>query len=534
MDGRIGNRHTNPLAGPRSGPAPTAPLGGPAPRFAADALAVGRGGAAAPVDAALAAEARRQAEALWAAPADAQAGQAWAGEGARARVVQDLADVNDPRFAPAFGAAEAGRQDWAGQNIQAHWAKAGFGGPQGRDRAVAFLDAIAAGFPARIDALAKADPAAHARWMRLAGPILALQDAQTNATAVVLLDRALAQGDWAALEDLGRRAAHYGQAERHKAAAGEAPALAAKATALLAAQAPLERQALAALPAADRTAHAQARKALEGDPHAQLALQLLATEGKLGAPAGASLASALGQVAAQPLAEGVDRRALLAALVREVATPAAINQQDGTWTCTATVAQILVAISRPADYVRIVGGLASPAGRATLLDGQPIQRAAGTASADLTGRTPSARLWQAALMEHANGGHRYDPKLDLNVPRRDASAPGAGRAYKGLVGAQAQERLFAGATGHAGEVVGGDRAGGDSAAAMARIAKELAAGRPVPVNYYVREGVGHQILVTAIAAGEVTYADPTGLVKRVPAAEFARDLFLARVGAPGA
>lgn len=191
----------------------------------------------------------------------------------------------------------------------------------------------------------------------------------------------------------------------------------AEARAQLKANAALEAERLARLTPADQARYQAVAAGIAKVPPARLALQALLFEGKLPGSLNARQETTLGalaRVAEQPLAAGLTRDALLPALVQEVATPSAINQQDR-GTCTVTSLSIVLAAREPAEYVRLVGELASPSGQATLANGETIQREPGTEKADGTKRSVSARLWQAALMEFGNEDYDYDNVTDVST-----------------------------------------------------------------------------------------------------------------------
>ena len=168
------------------------------------------------------------------------------------------------------------------------------------------------------------------------------------------------------------------------------------------------------LPPADQARFRLLKEQTREDPHARLALQGLLVEGKLGqgrGQAGPSLMAALGAMAEAPLAEGVDRKAFLAETIQEIATPGAISQQDK-GTCAVAAVQIMMAAQHPAEYVRILTGLARPEGRVTLAGGASLPRYPGAEQDDGSTRTTGSRLWQASLMDFANGERSYDAAAD--------------------------------------------------------------------------------------------------------------------------
>lgn len=260
----------------------------------------------------------------------------------------------------------------------------------------------------------------------------------------------------------------------------------------------------------------------EQDLFADLALQklLLAEPSVLLAPAenhaGETLLQALGRLSRPdtPLHEKIDRAELVSHLLREVAMPTSINQAH--WgTCTVTTIQILTAKEDPAEFVRIVGGLASPEGHVTLRSGHAIQRVAGTESGvpktvtlgaeSLTltdNRSISTRLWAGAMMEFANGdAATYDPVRDQH----------SNTNRSGLTSPQTERVLDA--------VSGDDHIGawGAEDALIERIRKSLGRGEPVPIalawgasDSASQAHSSHQILITRMDDARVYYDNPWG------------------------
>lgn len=157
---------------------------------------------------------------------------------------------------------------------------------------------------------------------------------------------------------------------------------------------------------------------MTADPQARLALQVLLLEGRLFKPGRdrTDLGHALAALATQPVAKGIDRNALVADLVQELADPVAIAQQSR-GTCTVTSLQIREAIERPDAFVHVISGLASPAGTVKLANGDTVTRSPGTENPG--GRSHSTALWAGAMMEYGNGDATYDNATDRNTPGGD-------------------------------------------------------------------------------------------------------------------
>ena len=134
----------------------------------------------------------------------------------------------------------------------------------------------------------------------------------------------------------------------------------------------LEAESLKEMTPEERRQYADLVKQTDGNPQARLALQLLAMQGKLtGEPLasdGQTLLSTLHTAASQTNAPGIDGKKLVCEMLRELATPSAISQGNR-GTCGPTTGQIKLAQDNPAEYARIVGGLASERGEVTLANG---------------------------------------------------------------------------------------------------------------------------------------------------------------------
>lgn len=273
---------------------------------------------------------------------------------------------------------------------------------------------------------------------------------------------------------------------------------------------------------------------IASDPLSRLALQVLLVEAKLKgkkAHGGQDLLETLDRLACSPVAPGLDRPTLVRDLIREIATPTAISQQFH-GTCSVTSLQIKMATENPAEYARIVGGLASPEGRVRLASGATLSRLAGTehggsitqVHADgtrataLDPRTPSSRLWQAALTQFSYGfSATYDNATDRVV--RGQATPGSeslSRAMGALSG-QAPEVAHDWKLDHG--VVADGRED-----LIARIQAEASPDHPVPVAMLYGEApaFGHEVLVDQFKDGQVRFTNPWGMEEHVSVAEFKR------------
>ena len=284
------------------------------------------------------------------------------------------------------------------------------------------------------------------------------------------------------------------------------------------------------------------------DAHGRSLLANLTVLAKLAPPAGAPYTA--GEILAQAIAH--------------VADPAVIAQGNRN-TCGATTVQYVLATEQPAEYVRLVAGLAG-AGKATLRGGQAMALPADGVPRDDTSRDDVERLVQTAFQNYG-GDFRGTYS---NATDRTTHAENAGGGLKGFlrrtlgravdwgvglveggVGVSAGKlaELYADTTGRPARLVG-DLPGGVFLApgfvrgdVWAAVAKAAGAGRAVPVDLVLegledtpgaqddtpfRQALGnyptqmrsHMVLVTKIEAGRVHYRNPWGYETSLSEAAF--------------
>jgi hypothetical protein len=277
-------------------------------------------------------------------------------------------------------------------------------------------------------------------------------------------------------------------------------------------------------------ARRQTFKSLEnivrGNPRALNALENLLTLGKLDDRAlvgGGDLLSHLDTLATQRLGSGIDRAALLGQVLVELNDPLTINQQTKN-TCGATVVQMELALRNPAEYARIIAGLSSSGGRATLVSGQTISRVADWRAAD-GGRSLSSKLMQPALMNAAAAGH-YNNTQD-SVVQRDGAAPGAG-----LYSYEENRLLNAALGGQATSYSLPSQGGRDSTDSMLRHAADALAQNKAVVALIRSNGAtgAHYVLVRGNRDGSVSYVDPTGATCTIGVNQFKDKLLSVNIG----
>ncbi|HBN07284.1 MAG TPA: hypothetical protein DD435_01105 [Cyanobacteria bacterium UBA8530] len=228
---------------------------------------------------------------------------------------------------------------------------------------------------------------------------------------------------------------------------------------------------------------------------------------------GKDLLQNLCTLAEQPLAEGLDRESLVGHLLAEIADPATINQRNRN-TCGAATAQILLAKNSPAEYVRLVSGLASPEGKVSMSNGDTLLREPGTEKADDSKRTASSRLLQPAFMEYANGKDDYDNATDLNTGKE---------TYVGLY-AEQMDSLLEASNGIKFDtvLVKEDR---DVPAAMKKLEESADKGHATPILFDYPDAGGHFVGVTGVSAEKVNFINPWGQEEDMPRQDFEKRLW---------
>jgi peptidoglycan hydrolase-like protein with peptidoglycan-binding domain len=241
---------------------------------------------------------------------------------------------------------------------------------------------------------------------------------------------------------------------------------------------------------------------------------------------GGTMLTHLHQLATAPLASGLNRGDLVRSTIAEVENPANIEQhRQGT--CAATSVTLRLAERSPAEYARLVAGLASPSARVSLKDGSTLARNAGSIADTRSGRTQSERMLQDAFMGFANGGLNYDVAGDTSrgvggggglnsaeVTRLQTSV--FGESYRTVTTVGRQVTRDAGL---------GDRLWNnvrnnldrltfrlDPGSPMQLLRQELAAGRSTAIGMRWGEvgHAGHAVVVDRIENGRVYFQNPHG------------------------
>ncbi len=187
-------------------------------------------------------------------------------------------------------------------------------------------------------------------------------------------------------------------------------------------------------------------------------------------------------------------------------------------TCTSSTMQYELALHNPSEYSRLIAGLAID-GKVTMAGGgvletQPGAAFAGSVAAN-DARSPTEAVFQAALMEFANGSDTYDYNKMISV--------GSGRTYRGLNGEQIQtalDQLF-NQSYRTTQIATNDEA----AAILGSLNRSNVPNRPVLVDLVVDDHTNHCVSFEGCANGQVTLRDPqTGRQYSVSQQEFIETL----------
>lgn len=130
---------------------------------------------------------------------------------------------------------------------------------------------------------------------------------------------------------------------------------------------------VAALPPDQQRQYQQIKQTLNGNSAAQAQLALLVVDGKAKQTdtQGKTLLDDLARITQGPMTNGLSSRQVLTDAIADVTDPSTIFQ-GYKGTCTATSIQSELAQREPAEYARLVAGLATGDGKVTLQDGKTV------------------------------------------------------------------------------------------------------------------------------------------------------------------
>lgn len=143
---------------------------------------------------------------------------------------------------------------------------------------------------------------------------------------------------------------------------------------------------------------------------------------------GRSLLQVLVGLAGQEMGPNLNRQTVLSELCAQIDQPGIMTQGDRN-TCGPATIEHLQASRDPAEYARIVAGLTSREGSVTLKNGETLNRDRGSLTEQPINpgtqvRSSVSRLYQAALMEYANGEDEYDNRTDVHTNADDSTRTG--------------------------------------------------------------------------------------------------------------
>jgi hypothetical protein len=259
------------------------------------------------------------------------------------------------------------------------------------------------------------------------------------------------------------------------------------------------------------------KKIVSGDANMTRALQRLLVEGNIPGKTdllqNKDLLGNLSELGKQPLADGLERETLIGHLLEEIADPATISQRNKN-TCGATTAQILLAKNSPAEYVRLVAGLASPDGHVIMANKETLLRETGTEKTDDSKRTASSRLIQPAFMEFANGTDDYDNAKDVNQGKKN---------YEGLYASQVDKLLEATNSIKFDTIM--VKKGKDVLPAMRRLEESANRGNLTPILFNYQGDGGHFVGVTGVSKDLVYFINPWGQEEDMDRVDFEKRLW---------
>lgn len=311
----------------------------------------------------------------------------------------------------------------------------------------------------------------------------------------------------------------------------------------------LEVEALKAFGPAQVRGYRALQRRLAEHPDGVVALRQMLLDGKLSLAARTDaerpLLDALVALSRQDLDGAIAKRRdrFLAELVQEINNPATIAQMRK-GTCAATACGQMQWVMRdPAGYVDFVAGLASPAGKAKLPNGQWVQRPADWAAGNdrhlglrpgeafNTGRSVPGQLVQPTLMQVGyDKAYRYRNTFDMGFQGdKSGKLVMEGGLYPEQ-GARLMEAIFPGEAavvaypdaamrkGSFGIISkqewAGQRTVLDRKAMVADLANRATPENPIPALVDYQLGGGHAVLVTGVDAGDkgqwVRYLNPWG------------------------
>jgi hypothetical protein len=169
----------------------------------------------------------------------------------------------------------------------------------------------------------------------------------------------------------------------------------------------------------------------------------------------------------------------------------------------------------PAEYLRLIADLASPAATATMRGGgKLLLETTDVAPEARHGRSVSQAMFQSAAMEYGNGRRAdFDPVLGLTTDARGHLSGGLGppeqtKVLKALFGVYYRTETFM-----------TEAQGRQALAALRGFDTAAHSNRPVIIELDQGQN-NHAVTLERVADGRVVYRDPYGTLRSMPEALF--------------
>jgi hypothetical protein len=231
--------------------------------------------------------------------------------------------------------------------------------------------------------------------------------------------------------------------------------------------------------------------------------------------AGKTLISNLEKLTTQPLntmlAGETSTSELVDSALLDITNPNRVDQGTAP-TCTVTSMQFELVADNPAEYLRLLTGLAGPSGSAQMKGGSDL--VIGRGDGDLKARDDrpvSQALFQSAAMEYGNGkAASFDP---ISGQSTDAST---GKTYAGLAPSQQTmvlRQLFG--INYRTDQFYTEADGARALAGLQGFDASQAVNRPVILD--IDQGpINHAVTLEKVDAGRVYFRDPYGVLRSIP------------------
>ncbi len=292
----------------------------------------------------------------------------------------------------------------------------------------------------------------------------------------------------------------------------------------------LETVSVQQLPADQKAQYLAVAQELKGstDPVARLSLQTMLVDGKLDP----KVLSGLHGLLTQPMAEGIDRHKVLVDLVSELADPSNVRQGNHS-TCGAVSTSMILLKESPAEYVRVVAGLASPGGTVKLDSGATLKRVEVPSRDD---RSAVQQLVAPAMMAAAapqgityDGKHGYFVNADGKPVNEDGEVTSKEHALRRLPPSWTDRLLNRTLDGTYDNYDVGAIANDQEQAAALKVILSAARREPVSVSVegenFGADGL-HRVVVLGVSDDKksVRYLDPNGVEASMPVDKFMQSI----------